>query len=105
VAISGLDSSDGEHIYLSAFGGLQVEPEGTSLHRPFLIAANAAHVGVPMEYAHLQQHFGLMGTDWTVDLRSLATNFHGRTVETFRLALADGTKVEFHFDVTMFYRA
>ena len=74
------------------------------MHRPFAIAATAAHVGVPMEYAYLERHFGLMGEEWTVDVRSLARNFHGRTVETFRLALADGTKVEFHFDVTAFCR-
>lgn len=57
-----------------------------------------------MEYAYLQKQFGVMGKDWAIDLRSLATNFHGRTVETFRLTLADGRKVDFHFDVTSFFR-
>jgi hypothetical protein len=102
---SEIEVSEGEHIYLSAFGGLKEEREGSSLHRPVLICATAAHIGVPMEYAYLEKEFGGMGKHWTVDLRSLATNFHGRTVETFRLALADGTKVDFHFDVTSFFRS
>ena len=41
--------------------------------------------------------------DRLVDMRSLATNLHGRKVETFRLTLADGSKIEFHFDVTPFF--
>jgi hypothetical protein len=102
---SEIEVSEGEHIYLSAFGGLKEEREGSSLHRPLFICATAANIGVPMEYAYLEEEFGVMGKDWTVDLRSLATNFHGRTVETFRLALADGTKVDFHFDVTSFFRS
>lgn len=100
----GAQLNDAEHIYVSAFGGLRVERDGSSLHRPVLISANSAHIGVPMEYAYLQGQFGHMGTDWTVDLRCLATNFHGRTVETFRLTLTDGTKVDFHFDVTLFFQ-
>lgn len=102
---SDIEVSEGEHIYLSAFGGLKEEREGTSSHRPVWICATAAHIGVPMEYAYLVEEFGVMGQDWTVNLRSLATNFHGRTVETFRLALADGTRVDFHFDVTSFFRS
>lgn len=98
-----IEVSEGEHVYLSGFGGLRIEPAGSSLNHPFVISAHAANIGVPMEYAYLKQKFGLMGTDWKVDIRSLATNLHGRKVETFRLTLADGSKVEFHFDVTPFF--
>lgn len=99
------DEVDMEHVYLSGFGGLQVEDAGFSAQRPVLICAATSHVGVPEEYSQLRRRFGTMGTDWTVDLRSLGQNGHGRTVESFRLSLKDGTKVDFHFDVTSFFKS
>lgn len=98
------DEFDAEHVYLSGFGGLRIEDAGLSVQRPVLICATTSHIGVPEEYSHLRRRFGAMGTDWTVDLRSLSTNSHGRTVESFRLSLKDGTKVDFHFDVTAFFK-
>ena len=82
------------------FGG-----DGLSLHTPVLIAATSSHIGVPQEYSHLNARFGKMGDDWTVELRSLERNVHGRTVESFRLALRDGRNVDFHFDVTSFFQS
>lgn len=94
-----------EHVELGGFGGMQLGGDGLSLQTPVLIAARSSHVGVPQEYAHLQGRFGQMGKDWTVGIRSLGLNQHGRTVESFRLDLRDGKKVDFHFDVTSFYRS
>ncbi len=94
-----------EHIELGGFGGMQVGGDGLSLQTPVLIAAPSSHIGVPLEYAHLQTQYGTMGRDWTVALRSLELNDSGRTVESFHLALSDGSKVDFHFDVTSFYRS
>lgn len=68
-----------------------------------LICATTSHVGVRQEYSQLRKRFGTLGTDWTVDLRSLSQNSQGRTVETFRLSLRDGTRVDVHFDVTAFF--
>lgn len=84
---------------------MQVGGDGSSLQAPVLIAATSSHVGVPQEYAYLQGQFGRMGEDWTVDIRSLGLNDHGRTVESFRVTLRGGKKVDFHFDVTSFFRS
>lgn len=94
-----------EHVDLGGFGGMQVGGDGSSLQTPVLLVARSSHIGVPQEYAHLQERFGQMGEDWTVAVRSLGLNQYGRTVESFRLSLRDGQKVDFHFDVTSFYRS
>jgi hypothetical protein len=60
--------------------------------------------GVPAEYAWLGKTFGTMERDWKVDLRSLGRNSQGRTVETFRLRLTSGTRVDVHFDITGFHQ-
>ncbi len=94
-----------EHVELGGFGGMQLDGDGSSVQTPVLIAARSSHIGVPQEYALLQGRFGQMGQDWTVAVRSLGLNEHGRTVESFCLDLRDGKKVDFHFDVTSFYRS
>ncbi len=94
-----------EQIELGGFGGMQFGGDGSSLQTPVLIAATSSHIGVPLEYAYLETQYGTMGRDWTVALRSLELNDHGRTVESFRLALSDGSTVDFYFDVTSFYRS
>jgi hypothetical protein len=96
------EQSEAEHVDLSVFAGLQVEEDGTSAQRPVLIDAQSSHVGVPLEYAQLRERFGTMGVDWSIDSRSRGLNTHGRTVESFRLSLKDGSKVDFHFDVSGF---
>lgn len=97
-------SEQAEHVYLSLAGDLADEDAGLAFERPFRLDATASHIGVPHEYAKLTQRFGVMGRDWSVGMRSLAQNGHGRTIETFHLQLADQTKLDFHFDVTTFYR-
>jgi hypothetical protein len=99
------DVFDTEHVYFSTFSGLRFEGDGLDLQNPLLLPATTSIVGVPAEYAHLKKQFGEMGRDWTVDVMSLAVNAHGRTVETFRLTLSNGQKVDFHFDVTDFFRS
>jgi hypothetical protein len=76
---------------------------GFSLQKPVVIAATSSHAGVPAEYAWLKRTFGEMGQDWKVDVRSLGRNEQGRTVETFRLTLKGGAKVDVHFDITSFH--
>jgi hypothetical protein len=71
---------------------------------PVVIHATSVMHGVPAEYAWLGKTFGTMERDWTVDLRSLGRNSHGRTIETFRLQLAGGTKVDVHFDISAFHQ-
>jgi hypothetical protein len=39
-----------------------------------------------------------------VDLRSLSRNEQGRTIETFRLRLRTGAKIDVHFDITAFHQ-
>ena len=97
-------TSDTEHIDFSTISGLRIEGDGQDMQRPFVLRATTSLVGVPAEFAQLKERFGVMGKDWTVDLMSLAVNAHGRTVETFRLTLSNGQKVDFHFDVTTFFR-
>ena len=60
--------------------------------------------GVPAEYAWLSSTFGTIERDWKVDVRSLGRNSLGRTVETFRLRLANGTQVDVHFDISNFHQ-
>ena len=96
--------SDHDHIYLSLLGDVPDEEVGLAFQRPFRLHATASHVGVPQEYAKLTQVFGEMGREWSVASRSLATNDHGRTIETFRVRLSDQTHADFHFDVTTFHR-
>ncbi|MFC5497910.1 hypothetical protein ACFPOE_10235 [Caenimonas terrae] len=78
--------------------------EGFTPELPVKIAANTPMAGVPAEYAWLEKTFGAMERDWKVDLRSLGRNSQGRTIETFRLRLAGGTKVDVHFDISGFHQ-
>ena len=98
-------SEQAEHVYLSLLGDLPQEEVGLTFQRPFRLHAAASHIGVTHEYAKLTQLFGEMGRDWSVEKRSLAKDDDGRTIETFHLQLADRTKLDFHFDVTTFYRS
>lgn len=77
--------------------------EGFTPEMPVVIASSTAMHGVPAEYAWLTRTFGTIERDWTVDLRSLGRNSQGRTIETFRLRLAGGTKVDVHFDISAFH--
>ena len=98
------DEQDAEHIYLSGLGGLSATGDGSSAQTPWEICAPTSAHGVPQEYAHLARRFGTLGRDWTVDVRSLAANARGHMVETFRITLQDGSRVEYHFDVSAFYQ-
>ena len=82
-------SQQAEHVYISLVGDLHDEEAGLTFKRPFRLHATASHIGVPQEYAKLTQLFGEMGRDWSVDMRSLAKDDHGRTIETFHLQFAD----------------
>ena len=100
----GADEEDAEHIYLSGLGGLSATGDGSSAQTPWEICAPTSAHGVPQEYALLERRFGTLGRDWAVDVRSLARNAQGRMVETFRITLKDGTRIEYHFDVSAFYQ-
>ena len=78
--------------------------EGFTPEQPVVIAATTAMAGVPAEYAWLAKTFGAIERDWKVDVRSLGRNSLGRTVETFRLRLTNGTKVDVHFDIGNFHQ-
>lgn len=78
--------------------------EGFSLDTPAVIAATTPMAGVPAEYGWLARRFGTLDRDWKVDLRSLGRNVSGRTIETFRLQLANGAKIDVHFDITSFHQ-
>jgi hypothetical protein len=45
-----------------------------------------------------------MNQDWKVDLRSLGRNEAGGTIETFRLHLKGGARVDVHFDISSFHQ-
>ena len=81
-----------------------VQPDGLTAEKPVVITAASAMAGVPAEYAWLAERFGTLERDWKVDLRSLGRNSHGRTIETFRLKLTGGNKVDVHFDITSFHQ-
>ena len=78
--------------------------EGFTAEQPVVIAATTAMAGVPAEYAWLAKTFGTIERDWKVDVRALGRNSLGRTIETFRLRLTSGTKVDVHFDVSDFHQ-
>ena len=77
---------------------------GLSPLTPIVITASTPMAGVPAEYAWLRQKFGPIETEWTVDLRSLGRNAQGRTIETFRLRLKSGARIDVHFDITSFHQ-
>ena len=81
-----------------------VSREGLSAQSPAVIAATTVNAGVPAEYAWLDRQFGTMGQDWKVDLRSLSRDSQGRTIETFRLQLKGGAKIDVHFDISGFHQ-
>lgn len=89
-------TDDGETIAFSR--------QGMSPNTPVVIAATTIMAGVPAEYAWLKQRFGVMDQDWSVDVRSLGRNDHGRTIETFRLRLKGGARLDIHFDITGFHQ-
>ena len=78
--------------------------DGLTPRTPVVIAATTPMTGVPAEYSWLTRKFGTMERDWTVDLRSLSRNEQGRTIETFRLKLRTGAKIDVHFDITAFHQ-
>lgn len=78
--------------------------DGRTPQTPILIDAASSMAGVPAEYAWLKQKFGVMEVDWTVDLRSLGRDDHGRTIETFRLRTRGGARTDVHFDISGFHR-
>ena len=78
--------------------------EGFTQDTPAVIAATTPMAGVPAEYAWLARRFGTLDVDWKVDLRSLGRNDAGRTIETFRLRLASGARLDVHFDITSFHQ-
>ena len=80
------------------------QPDGLTAEKPVVITAATAMAGVPAEYAWLAKTFGTLERDWKVDLRSLGRNSQGRTIETFRLKLAGGTRVDVHFDISSFHQ-
>ena len=57
----------------------------------------------PDQHVALRASFRLE-TATEVDLRSLGRNGEGRTIETFRLRLRGGAKVDVHFDITSFHQ-
>lgn len=78
--------------------------DGRSPRTAVVITATTAMAGVPAEYAWLTRRFGTMGQDWKVDLRSLGRNEAGSTIETFRLQLRGGARVDVHFDISSFHQ-
>ncbi len=78
--------------------------EGMTPDQPVVIEATTAMAGVPAEYAWLSRTFGTLERDWKVDLRSLGRNAQGRTIETFRLRLASGARIDVHFDISSFHQ-
>lgn len=100
----GAESAHTEHVYLSLPGELPDDEVGRTFEKPLRLHATTANIGIPREYAKLTQLFGEMGREWSVASRSIADNGHGRKIETFHLQLADQTRLDFHFDVTSFYR-
>jgi hypothetical protein len=78
--------------------------DGRSPRTAFVITATTAMAGVPAEYAWLIRRFGTMNQDWKVDLRSLGRNEAGGTIETFRLHLKGGARVDVHFDISSFHQ-
>ena len=78
--------------------------DGRSPRTAVVITATTAMAGVPAEYAWLTRRFGTMGQDWTVELRSLGRNEAGSTIETFRLQLRGGARVDVHFDISSFHQ-
>jgi hypothetical protein len=85
-------------------GAAVTEGMGATPDTPILIPAATAFAGVPAEYAWLQEKFGRMEEDWIVDLRSLGRNGQGRTIETFRVRLRSGKRIDVHFDITSFHQ-
>ena len=83
---------------------IAISRQGLSPRTPVVIAATTIMAGVPAEYAWLKQRFGVMDQDLSVDLRSLGRDEKGRTIETFRLRLKDGVKVDIHFDISSFHQ-
>ena len=78
--------------------------EGLTAPTAVVIDATTSMAGVPAEYAWLKKRFGVQERDWSVDLRSLGRNEQGRTIETFRLKLRGGAKIDVHFDITGFHQ-
>ena len=77
---------------------------GLSPLSPIVITASTPMAGVPAEYAWLRQKFGLIDQEWSVDLRSLGRNAQGRTIETFRVRLKNGARIDVHFDISAFHQ-
>lgn len=77
---------------------------GLSPLTPVVINATTPMAGVPAEYAWLRQKFGPIDEEWSVDVRSLGRNARGRTIETFRVRLKSGARIDVHFDISGFHQ-
>ena len=101
------DSSLGGTRPAAAAGAAQTSAgpgDGATPLSAVVIGATTSMVGVPAEYAWLKKRFGVQEQDWTVDLRFLGRNERGCTIETFRLRLKGGVKVDVHFDISSFHQ-
>lgn len=99
-----MDTSTGSDSTVAELRTDSAPRDGFTPERPAVIAATTAMAGVPAEYAWLAANFGTLERDWKVNLRSLGRNSQGRTIETFRLQLKGGAKVDVHFDITGFHQ-
>ena len=77
--------------------------DGSSMENAIqILGANNSFEGMQAEYQYLSDKFGVRGTDWNLDMQSLAED-KGKRYDVMMVDLKDGTKLSIYFDITDFF--
>lgn len=77
--------------------------DGSSFEQSVIIAAEDATSGLLAEYRYIERRFGPINSAWRlVGQRPVERNL--KSYDVLEIKLADGTRREFYFDISRFYR-
>jgi hypothetical protein len=76
---------------------------GSTMEDAVVITVPSSFMGVPAEYAYVQQQCGQKDQDWTMEEQALLEGPGGKHYDLLTVKLKDGTVREFYFDISSFY--
>lgn len=84
-------------------GDLYAGSDGSTTQSAVVINATSSSAGINAEYKWIESRYGTRDKDWTIEMRMHGRSDDGKSYETFRIKLADGTPKAIVFDISSFY--